>query len=118
MHNLYALRIANLDESVSRPRKHLWQSNRAKSHDIRAYETLERSLEFRKVKSISVMPVMFASGESGRSFFVLEEEHLIYHTVELNGAHVVEALANCLSRGTAINTRRDVSAKDRKKFLH
>ena len=117
VHNLESSRIANLDESGLTPSKECPQSNRTNSYNARGQKPLQRSPEFRNVKRITVMPVIFANVDVGRAIFVVEGKALKYRTVELNGAPVMETDADCLPRGSVITTREDVAGVNNRNFL-
>lgn len=63
------------------------------------------------------MPVIFANGDLGRPLFLIEGKAIKYRTIDLNGAPVMETIADCLPRGSVITTRELVAGVDSEHFL-
>ena len=66
---------------------------------------------------ITMMAVIFANGEPGRSMFVCKGKHLKVRTTVVDGKPVVETSADCLPRGSIVTMREKVSRVDSHKCI-
>lgn len=98
------------------PSRDCAQSTRTKTYNTRGQTPLQRSPQFNNVKRITVMPVIFANGDLGRPLFVIEGKAIKYRTINLNGASVMETIADFLPRGSVITTRGARGGGGQRKF--
>ena len=117
VHNLDASRIANMDETGSTASKKCRQSARNKTFTTGGRPAERQSPEFKNIKRITMMPVVFANGDVGRSLFVVQGTRVTYRTTLHDGMETMETLADCLPRGSVITTRQDVASVDLHNFL-
>ena len=112
VHNLDPSRIANLDETGSTASNDCRQSVRNKTFNTRGRPAERKSSEFKNIKRITMMPVVFANGDVGRSLFVVQGTRVTYRTTLHDGMETMEILADCLPRGSVITTHQDVASVD------
>ena len=75
-----------------------------------------RSVHFRNVSRVTMMPVVFADGGCGRTLFVVQGRTLPYRILDVNSVHATQSLADCFPKGTYITTREDVAGFDKFSF--
>ena len=112
MHNLDPSRIANLDDTGGTASNDCRQSVRNKTFNTRGRPAEGQSPEFKNIKRITMMPVVFANGDVGRSLFVVQGTRVTYRITLHDAMETMETLADCLPRGSVITTRQDVATVD------
>ena len=115
--NIDPCRIANLDETGTTPDRDCNQTARTKVYNLRGVQPQQRSSQFVNVNRITMMSVIFANGEAGRSMFVCKGKHLKFRTTVVDGKPVVETLADCLPRGSIVTMRENVAGVDSYNFI-
>lgn len=69
MHNLDSSRIDSLDESGFAPDNDCAQLNGTRSNSTRRHKSLKRSREFKNVRRVTIMPVIYGIGDFSRPLF-------------------------------------------------
>lgn len=89
-----------------------------KVYSLRSSKPQQKLPEFHNVDRITMMPVIFASGQCGKPLFVIKGKRLPYQYVEGSiGRERIETLADCLLRGSIITSRSETASVDKEKFL-
>ena len=112
MHNLDPSRIAYFDETGSTASNDCRQSVRNKTFNTRGRPAERQSPEYKNIKRITMMPVVFANGDIGLSLFVVQGTRVTYRTTLHDGMETMVTPADCLPRGSVITTRQDVASVD------
>lgn len=116
--NIDDQRICNLDECGISAETDKVGRSRKKVYTLRSSRPQQKLPEFRNVDRITMMPVIFASGDYGKPLFVIKGNRIPYQTVKSsNGNEVVETLSDCLPRGSIITTRTETASVDKNNFL-
>lgn len=114
-HNIDAKRLANLDESGCSPERGTG-TNRMSTYITRHTLPQQRAPKFKNVKRVTIMPVIFANGDTANPLFVVEGCSLMYRIIDVSNRDVCESLADCIPRGAYITTREEVAGIDKKIF--
>lgn len=117
------VRFANLDESGITPgndhsrvgKKKVYCTRYARQHKQCAETS---SPEFANIHRVTLVGVVFASGEAGRPTFIFEGTKLRYRTVVGSGGSTYhESIAECLPQRSDFTTRKDVAGVDKQIFI-
>lgn len=98
--------MCNLDEVGCTPAREAHGHTRHKVYITRSQSGQQRSPEFKNVRRITILGVIFASGCRGDPMFVVEGASIRYRLLS-DGQ--IETLADCLPRHSTITTRETVS---------
>lgn len=115
--NIDPTRMSNLDETGCTPNRDLDGKIRSKTYSTRGRVALARAPHFKSVHRVTMMSVIFASGEAGSPTFVVQGSSLPYRVIKSdNGVEVTESLADCIPRHGYVTTRKDVAGIDKFSF--
>lgn len=112
IHNLGPIRIEDLDETTTMDSNEYRQSPRNKIFNTGGRPDERQSPEFKNLKRITMMPVVFSNGETGRPLFVQQGTRVKYRITLNDGIGTFETLADCLPRRGVITTWEDVASVD------
>jgi len=108
--------MANLDEcDISAGREATGTAK--KVHMTCGAVAHQRTVEFKNIQRITVVPVIFASGHVGNPLFIIHGTRVQYRVVSRGGKDSIESIADCLPRGSLATAREDLAGVDEHNFL-
>jgi len=116
-HNIDASRLANLDECGVTAGRDASGRTQRKVYMTRATVAQQRTVDFKNVQRVTMMPVIFASGHVGNPLFVIRGTRVRYRVLSKDGKDYIESITDCLPRHSMITTREDLAGVDKHNFL-
>lgn len=117
-YDIDASRIANLDETGVSANRDACGRIRAK-HLIRTRQsqtTQQRVATFKNVDRITLMPTIFANGDTAPPLIIIQGESIPYRVIEKENRYVVESVFDCLPRRSLLCTRKTIAGVDSTNF--